>query len=234
MTLDVTVAEVERFYGGLNPAEAPLYTFAAASRYIGVPVSTVRWWARGRVRGGYEAVLALGPGSSGLSFWDLLELHAIGRLRKVHGIELEAIRRAVRFAEQELDLSRLLLREDLSTFGGNIFIEHLGDLVGISAGGQIAMREIIERYLSRVDRDASRMPIRYYPDFAGVDRVPGSKPVAISPLVAFGKPTVSGTGIHTAVIASRVDAGESLQDIALDYDLSLELVRSAVIYENAA
>jgi len=233
MTLDVSVVELERFYGGLNPAEAPLYTFAAASRYIGVPVSTVRWWARGRVRGGYEAVLQIGPGS-GLSFWDLLELHAVDRLRKVHGIELESIRRAVRFAEQQLNVSRLLLREDLRTFGKNIFIEHLGDLVGISAGGQIAIREIIERYLSRVDRDESRMPIRYYPDFPGVDRVPDHKPVAISPLVGFGKPTVSGTGIHTAVVASRVDAGESLQEIARDYDLSLELVWSAVIYENAA
>lgn len=233
MTLNVSVAEVKRFYGGLNPAEAPLYTFAAASRYIGVPVSTIWWWARGRMRDGYEPVLSLPPGVA-LCFWDLLELHAIDRLRKVHGIKLEAIRRAVRFAEQKLDVTRLLLREDLSTFGSNIFIEYLGDLVGISAGGQIAIREIIERYLSRVDRDETRMPIRYYPDFSGVERVPGHKPVAISPLVAFGKPTISETGIHTAVVASRVDAGESLQDIARDYDLNLEVVRSAVIFENAA
>lgn len=233
MTLEPLLKPGISFYDGQHPAEVGLYTFAAVSRYTKVPESTVRWWAQGRLHDGYAPVLRTRTGSA-LSFSDLLEINAISRLRRVHGVRLKAIRDAVRFSEQRLGISRPLLRPDISTFGETIFIEHLGELVGLSAGGQVALRGIIDGFLSRLEFDESRAPIRFFPDISDYTVVRNTRPVTISPTVSFGRPTVTGTGIQTAVIASRVDAGERVEEVADDFGLDIEVVTSAIIYENAA
>lgn len=232
MTITAPSDDIQRFYGGAQPGDIPLYSYAAASKYIGAPESTVRWWAQGRRADGYEPVIATHEG--GLSFFDLLELHAVNQLRRVHGVKLSTIRDAVRYAKRELGLERPLLHEDLSTFGRDIFIGHLGELIGLSLGGQLAIRQIVDRYLSRLDRDAGRLPVRFYPDFRGVERVEGQKSISISPLVAFGKPTLANTAVRTAVVAARVDAGEPVRTVADDYQVPVEVVESAVLYERAA
>ena len=50
----------------------------------------------------------------------------------------------------------------------------------------------------------------------------------INPLVAFGRPVVSGTGIPTAIIAERWKAGESFNDLAKDYGLEREKIEEAI------
>jgi uncharacterized protein (DUF433 family) len=40
--------------------------------------------------------------------------------------------------------------------------------------------------------------------------------------------------IATSTIAERVDAGESVNDIAADYDLAQSKIEQAVVYERAA
>ena len=228
-------------YSGQNPLEIPLYTYADASRYLGIAPRTVAYWARGGVVTGsegerkrYEPVLAT-PGERGLSFLDLVELHALKALRQVHNVRLENVRRALRFAEDELALDeRLLLNDTLSAHGGDVFIDHLGDIVNLSKSGQIALRDVIERSLQRIERDENLVPVKLYPDYRGVEDIQDEKPVVIDPRVSFGKPTVTGTGIRTGVIVNRIDAGESVDEVALDYGLSPEVVRSVILYEAAA
>jgi len=58
--------------------------------------------------------------------------------------------------------------------------------------------------------------------------------VTINPRVGFGRPTVTGTGISTAVLASLVRAGESVDSVAEDYDLSIDQVTAAIRFEEAA
>lgn len=235
MTLSSTGVTLTDFYGGQHPADVALYGYADASRLLGVSASTARWWARGRIQEGYKPVLTgvRQRDYKGLSFNDLLEVHAIHRLRRVHGVDLESIRRAVIFAETEMGIARPLLRDDLATFGGDVFVRELGEVVGLSAGGQIAIRGVIESFLQRLDRDEMLRPIRFYPLFIGMEQVSDPKSIAISPVVAFGRPTIAGTGIKTAVIASRVDSGETEEEVAADYGLKVDLVTSAVIYEFA-
>lgn len=188
---------------------------------------------KGRTGHGYEPVLEVRH-EQGLSFYDLLELHALHTLRRVHGVKLGTIRKALDFAEKELHIDRLLLRDDLQTFGKQMFVDHLGELIGLSMSGQIALRTILDRFMSRVERDAHALPIRFFPEFSGADAVPDKKPVSISPRVAFGKPTVSGTGIQTSVLAARLDGGETVAELADDYGLDEVLVETAVTYEKAA
>jgi len=236
MTLSSVGTAPTDFYSGQHPADVALYSYADASKLIGVSPSTARWWTRGRLRDGYQPVIpeARERDYKGLSFNDLLEVHAIHRLRRVHGVGLESIRRAVIFAEKQMGITRPLLRNDLATFGGEIFVKELGADVGLSTGGQIALRGVIESFLQRLDRDEMLRPISFYPMFIGMDQVTDQKPIAISPAIAFGRPTIAGTGIKTTVIASRIDSGETEAAIAADYGLSINLITSAVIYEFAS
>jgi uncharacterized protein (DUF433 family) len=41
-------------------------------------------------------------------------------------------------------------------------------------------------------------------------------------------------GVSTSAIAARIDAGESVDDIAADYDLGLPEIEQAILYERAA
>nr|WP_255429300.1 DUF433 domain-containing protein [Ramlibacter albus] len=59
-------------------------------------------------------------------------------------------------------------------------------------------------------------------------------PIAIDPKIAFGRPILMRVGVSTAAIADRIDAGESVDGVADDYDLSPDEVQQAVLYARAA
>ena len=216
------------FYGGHDPLDAPRYSIAAVARYVRVPASTVTWWVRGREVGGYAPVIERGTASR-LSFLDLVEIDVLKTLRRVHKVQLPKIRDALHFAEHKLGVTRLLLREDLASFGGGLLIEHLGTLVDLSRHGQIAMKRIIEAHLLRIERDPDTRPSRLFPSFSGIT---DERPVAIDARVGFGRPIVAGTSVHTAVIATRADAGETVDEIADDYGFDRATVEWALVYES--
>jgi uncharacterized protein (DUF433 family) len=55
--------------------------------------------------------------------------------------------------------------------------------------------------------------------------------IAISPDVCFGKPRIAGTRMYVAAIAKMyLEMGESLEEIAADYNLSLASVHAAMAY----
>jgi uncharacterized protein (DUF433 family) len=61
-----------------------------------------------------------------------------------------------------------------------------------------------------------------------------SMPIAIDPRISFGRPVVISRGISTAAIAERIDAGETVEALAADYELTVDEIEQAVIYERAA
>lgn len=224
-------------YRGEDPLRMPLYTYADAARYLAIPNSTVAYWARGGPTTGkqgkrehYKPVLSVRP-HSGLSFLNLVELHTLKALRQIHEVRLENVRSALKYSEKTLRIERLLLSDKLSTLGGDVFTQYLGQTINLSKSGQVAIKDMLERYLRRVDRNENLVPIKLYPDFEGVG---DERPIVINPRVSFGKPTITGTGIHTAVIIHRIDAGETPEALAKDYDISFERIRDVVRYEKAA
>lgn len=223
------------FYGGEDPLELPVYTMADAARFLSIPPATVRAWTRGRSYPSnqgeryFEPLITSRGGR--LSFLNLVELHVLRALREVHEVKVESVRNALDYAERSYNIKRLLLNEELLAGGGNLFLDHYQQLVSISQHGQIAIRELLKRYLSRIDRNDARTPIRLYPMVTGLS---DDRPVVIDPRISFGRPTLRGTGIRTNMITYRVDAGESIDEIAEDYGIERELVTEAVIYEKAA
>ncbi len=56
----------------------------------------------------------------------------------------------------------------------------------------------------------------------------------IDPGIALGRPVLAGTGIPTPVLAERSKAGDSIQDLASDYECERDLIGEAIRCELAA
>lgn len=218
--------------------DQPAYALAEASRYLKLPAATLRSWVVGRPYPkadgvGHSRPLIHPPKKQPLllAFWNLIEAHVLRSLRTEHGVSIKAVRDALNYAERSEKIDRLLLRKDLRTNAGRLFLEKYGELIDLSASGQLAMRKLFEEHLKRVDWDEWQFPVRLYPFVSGGS---DQRPIAIDPNIAFGRPVVLRAGVSTGVIADRIDAGESVSELADDYGLSAEEVEQAVLYERAA
>ena len=222
-----------------NSRDQPAYPLAEAARYLRLPAPTLRSWVLGRSypkAGGLEQFQPLIPLAQekppALSFYNLVEAHVLHSLRSTHGVEIKEVRKAIAYAESQLNIQRLLLHQELRTGAGQLFLEKYGELINLNRSGQIAMRKLFEGYLERVQWDEWQFPVRLYPFVVGES--PAARTIAIDPAVAFGRPVVARTRVSTATIVERLDAGETPEELAEDYGLKPEEIEEAVIYERAA
>ena len=223
---------------GDDPRETPAYTLAEAARYLRLPSATLRDWFVGRQYADGRKPFAplVKPASRKpplLSFSNLIEGHVLRSLRTEHGVSVKALRDAIRYAQKQLKMDRLLLCEDLRTVAGEVFLEKYGELIDLSASGQLAMRKVFEDHLKRVEWDDGRFPIRLYP-FLTASAPGAERHIVIDARLAFGRPVVASQSVSTAAIADRIDAGESVDELAADYELDRSEVEEAVVYERAA
>jgi len=218
----------------------PAYGPAEAARYLRLPAATLRTWLVGRAypKGDAQATFhpLIKPASTQplqLSFYNLIEAHVLRALRTEHGVALAELRKAIAYAEKKLQLHRLMLSPELRTHAGQVFLDRYVELINLSASGQLAMRKMFEDHLQRVEWDEWQFPVRLYPYIDSTQRA-AERPIAIDPHVAFGRPIVRRAGISTAAIADRIDAGETVEALADDYDLSRDEIEQAVLYSRAA
>ena len=95
------------------------------------------------------------------------------------------------------------------------------------------MRQVFQAHLKRVAWDNQRFPVRLHPVVAR-EGTGQAMPIAIDSRIAFGRPVVVSRGISTAAIVARIDAGETVDELAADYDLSRAEIEDAVVYEQVA
>lgn len=217
----------------------PAYPISEAARYVRLSPATLRSWFLGRpyptAKGLSEFAPVLKPARREpptLSFSNLVEAHVLRSLRTEHGVPLDAVRTALRYAERELGIKQLLLRQELRTAGGNLFLDRYGELVNLSASGQLAMRKIFETHLQRVEWGALRSAVRLYPFVLAES--PDEKPIVIDPQISFGRPVVGTAFVSTRSILDRIDAGETAEEVARDYELTVKAIEEAVVFERAA
>lgn len=227
-----------------DPREVPNYGPTQAARYLRMNVSTLRTWFFGRKyetaagRSLFEPLIR--PASEGprlLSFNNLIEAHMLLALRRVHDVPMSAVREAVGVAAERLGVARLFLLDSLETAFGEVFIEHYGRVVHLRRTQQIALRDYFEAHLQRVTLDELSAPKEFFP-FLRASTVfhgeNGDRPISINPRLGFGQPVVAGTGVQTAVITERVNAGEDEESVASDYGMTRAQVRAAIVFEEAA
>ena len=215
--------------------DLPAYTVPEAAGYLKMPAPTLRSWVQvvGRpdARRNTGPDLLIEPACASplrLSFNNLVECYTLRALRTKHGVSIRSAVIAKETAKKACKEERLFLSDQLTTDAGEIFLEKYGELTNVTKSGQLAMKAILQELLKSIDRDHLRLPKRLYP-VDGENRI-----IAIDPYVAFGRPVISCRGISTGAIVARLDTNETEEEIADDYDLTLEDVRQAAIYERAA
>ncbi len=250
MGAKIYTEKIKKIYGG-DPREIPLYGLAETSHYLKINRGTLRSWVFGRdyrigdgtpIR--WQPVIRLpDPSKPELSFFNLVEVHVLSAIRRIHNVRFPKVRMALSYLEKEYQEPNPLAHRDFWTDKFDLFVEDAGGLICASLHGQRVIREAIEQYLYRIDRAFDMSPLRLYPFsnaiFFGQNsakhhpRELQNKPksILIDPLVAFGRPTVAGTGIPTNVIAGRFRAGENLGILAKDYDIKESQVQEALQYE---
>lgn len=200
----------------------PLYTPGEVSRYTRVKPATLRTWTH---NGDASVIIpAVASGVAPLSFINLIELYVLEGLRHTHRLPMQRIRKGEEWLRRNYSVSHPLAELNLETDGYDLFIREMDIPINASRKGQGGFPEVLARYLQRIERDAGKIPTRFYP--YTYDRAP--KVVVMDPTVAYGRPVVAGTRVTSQMIFDRYSGGESLNDIAADYDLDISRVEEAL------
>jgi len=200
----------------------PLYSLVEVSRYARVQPSTLRSWTRSR--DGSLVVPAQHNTAAPLSFINLVETHVLRALCRTHMVPMKRIHTAVDWLKDKYKSDHPLAELDLETDGYDIFVRELGLPISASRRGQMGIHEILSRYLQRIERDPNRIPVRFFP----LTYETSPKTVVMDPAIAYGRPVIKGTRITTLMVFERYSGGESLIDIADDYDLDIPAVEEAL------
>jgi uncharacterized protein (DUF433 family) len=216
---------------GYEPKEIGTYTPTEAAHYLHVKLSTLRAWLFGQKYGGkgyFRPVIKVADTSDRLlSFNNLIEIHVLAAIRKVHEIPLPKIRRGLSFVEKKLGSTRPLLKREFLTDGLDLFVDHSGVLLNVTKSGQSEFRETVERFLERVERNPKGIPIKLFP-FSRHAGVEDARTIVIDPSVAFGRPVLVGTAVPTSNVFERFAAGEPIDELAQDFKVDKSLIEEAI------
>lgn len=197
-------------------------------------MATLSSWVKGRYyptedgRRFFKPVLNLpNPSKRWLSFVNLVEAHVLHAIRSQHQVPLENVRKALQYVQREFNSKHPLADQEFETNGCDLFLQKYGQLINLTRDGQLAMKDVLQKYLKRIERDEAGLAARLYPFTRGIN-ADAFKAVVIDPNLAFGKPVLVGTGIPTVVVADRYKAGDSIDALARDYGLDRLNIEEAI------
>ena len=209
--------------------DEPAYGVFEAAVYLKVPYNTLRYWLTG-FKKMPPMVQPAQCEPLRISFLNLLECHVLAGMRKIYDLKLPKVRRALKNLEEEYPQPHPLIRETFLTDRKDLFIERLGQIINVSQFGQLDLN-FYHLHLERVVVDPEGM-FRFFP-FVGQPGPSEPKLIEINPMIGFGKPVLAGTGISTAIIASRFNARESIADLAVEYGCAPQQIEEAIRWERA-
>lgn len=202
----------------------PNYKLQEAARYAQIGADTVADWHKV----GRRKTLSSREGRAALSYMQLIEVAVVAAFRKA-GLSLKNIRETREYVAKQFASEYPFAEYRFKADGRRLVMDFQqvegekgkGKVLRPDQGGQLAWESILGR-LNEFDYEHKGIVIKWH--------VTGPKsPIVIDPRVAFGAPTIKGT--PTWAISGRWDAGESVKDIADDFDLAVEEVREALIFE---
>jgi uncharacterized protein (DUF433 family) len=213
----------------------PAYPFVEAAHYLNIPLSTLRAWCLGQ---GYRAdgktrrfqpIIRLDANDRrALSFLNLVEAHVLAAIRRQYHVPLPKVRQALSYVSRKLSTDRPLANAEFQTDGVDLFLEKLGSLINVTREGQTEMADVIRNHLKRIERDTQGVPVRLFLFTRKDDIRDQPSPVVVDPRIAFGRPVLAGRSVPTAVLADRFKAGDTLTQLAEDYDTSPQNIEEAL------
>ena len=213
----------------------PVYSVAGAAEILRISPSTLGWWLEGGKRGRreYPPVIRSEPtGDRVLTWGEFVEAGLIRQYRRSLGVKLHEIRSFIAALRAELGVEHPLAHEEPWVGEGRRLLMRFQEECSLSADlcliarvtGQLVLLPSADAFVRRVEWDGS-LPAAWKPhDDAG-------SPVRCRPERRFGRPAIGG--ISTAAIFEHVDAGESEDEVADQFDMTVENIRWAVAYETS-
>jgi uncharacterized protein (DUF433 family) len=212
----------------------PLYSKAEAAKILRLSPSTLNNWVSGYsypTRSGERQQKPLVTRTAPIArktvpFAGIAEAYVLSALKRA-GVPMQRIRPAVAQLEAEFGLEHALLSERLKTDGVDVLFDYLvktdPGFVPVSVltavrgrDRQMVFRESVESYLKTISYGNHAVDYIQLPFYRF--------PVVINPRVNAGRPTTMSRGVRVRDIVDRVKAGDSIPEVADDYDFSLESV----------
>ncbi len=206
----------------------PLYKQGEAAELLRMPQSTFNHWASGYTtasgnrKPAFVTVSRPGRGYT-VPFIGLAEAWIVRAFTKA-GVPTARIRPALEQIRTQIGIEHALASDRLKTDGAEI----LWDLrqndkafddnrLVVVRNGQATFGEIVREHLRHVD---------YRDGFIGQLRIPRADgaDLTVDPQINFGQPTLTEFGIRVDDILARIAAGETMDDVAADYDVPHETV----------
>ena len=205
-----------------------IFTLREAAGYLDVPRSTIHAWARLATGEPLITVFPRRGAQATVPFIGFAEAYVLAAFCRA-GVPLERVRPAVDGLAQNIGLEHALASKRLYTDGAEILYDcaaernedDLLELVVVGSG-QRQFSEVVRDYLKRItygsDGWASRVRLSSYQ----------RAEVVVDPRVAFGLPLVVHGGARVEDLVDRFVAGDTLSDIAFDFNVPAEEVEDVI------
>ena len=205
----------------------PSYGVRESALYLRLPVSTLRAWT-GRQKNFESLIVPAQTKPLALSFINLVETYVLASIRRKHRISMNKVRNGMRFISDRFSSAHPLAEKDFETDGISLFLREAGIMYDVSrGGGRMVLKEIIEQYLQRIKRDPDGLPEKLY-TFSRTGEPDEPKLIMIDPQISFGRPVLRARIIPIENIAERYKAGESVRELAKDYECDQADIEEAI------
>ncbi len=221
---------------GVNVLDREMYTEAEAARLLRVPQNTLNYWLEGGEQRGrqYKPVIRVQPrGSRASVTWaEFVEAGLLREYRRTHGVPMAELRAFIDRIRQEFGVP-YPLADRRPYVSGKELLSEAQDAVGLSA--DFCLVAVVRgQYVLTPPADSFYKRVTWEGDTAAAWRPHDDphSPVLMRPDSRFGRPSVKG--ISTEAIWEHSEAGETVDDIASEFDLADDDVRWALAYEISA
>src|SRR5438270_1260132 len=210
----------------------PAYRFSEAARLAGTTTQSISRWYRGYEVPGHRMRPVLPSDGGGLlAYRQLVEVAFVASFRRL-GVKLDTLRKAHDYCRKTFESEHPFAELRFKTDGVHV-LALLADydptwaeeerLIVTDVGGQLVWEPAIRDRLDQFDYEEN-LALRWYPRGR-------SKVIVVDPRVTFGAPIIRGTGVPTAVVRERYQAGETLEDIQEDFGIPRLQLEQALEFE---
>lgn len=197
----------------------PLLTPKETARHLLIPDTTMYGWLRENANGAplVHHVEPAKRGRPSMPFVAVIEAYVLRSLRDL-GLSKRSVRDAAATIRMEFGTPYALATKRIATDGVDIFVHYADDDLARLGDGQRPIRQVINDHLDYITWDTAdefpaRLRLRQYTDVA---------PVVIDPRFGWGAPVVAATKVPVDAVVELWLAGESLADVAYEYDMTPE------------
>lgn len=206
-----------------------IFTLRETAGYLDVPKSNIQRWARPPE--GKRPLITCFPShgrEATVPFIGFAEAFVLSSFRRA-GVPLQRIRPAVEVLAKEIGVEHALASKRLYTDGAEVLFDYankrgereLMDLVVVRTQQRQfagAVKDYLKRIHYGVDGWADSVRLPAY----------GKAEVVVDPKVAFGLPLLVHGGARVEDLVDRFQAGDSVADIAADFDVSASEVEDVI------